>query len=107
MSARRRRDATPKQLLSSRVDLPAHDVGWSAQVSACVGYHTNAHKLGIGLSDHAHGPCPKMLIVAGTQALCPDAGLGVPASGALRACARGSIMSLGVPGQRRLMPTGI
>ena len=48
-----------------------------------------------------------MLIVAGTQALCPDAGLGVPASGALGACARGSIMSLGVPGQRRLMPTGI
>ena len=77
------------------IDLPAHDFGWSAQVSACVGYHTNAHK------------CPKMLIVAGSQAVCPDAFLGVPASSAPPACARGSIISLGVPGQRRLMPTGI
>ena len=51
------------------IDVPAHDVGWSAEVPACVGYQTNAHKLGVGLSDHAHGPCPQMLIVAGTQAL--------------------------------------
>ena len=78
------------------IDLPAHDVGWSAQASACVGYHTNAHKLDVGMS------CPRMLMVAGSQALCPDAGLGMPA---LCACARGSIISLGVPGQWRLMPT--
>ena len=83
------------------IDLPTHDVGWCAQASACVGYHTNAHKLDVGLS------YPKMLIAAGSQALCPDAGLGMPASSALRACARGSIISLDVPGQRRLMPTGI
>jgi len=38
------------------IDLPAHDFGWSAQVSACVGYHTNTHE------------CPKMLIVGGSQA---------------------------------------
>ena len=75
------------------IDLPAHDVGWSAQASACVGYYTNAHKLDVGMS------CPKMLIVAGSQALRPDAGLGMPASSALCACARGSIISLGVPGQ--------
>ena len=81
------------------LDLPAHDVGWSAQASACVGYYTNAHKLDVGMS------CPKMLMVAGSQALRPDAGLGMPASSARCACARGSIISLGVPGQWRLMPT--
>ena len=75
------------------IDLPPHDVGWSAQASPCVGYYTNAHKLDVGMS------CPKMLIVAGSQALRPDAGLGMPASSALCACARGSIISLGVPGQ--------
>ena len=87
-SACRHRDATRRI-----IDLPPHDVGWSAQASACVGYYTNAHKLDVGMS------CPKMLIVAGSQALRPDAGLGMPASSALCACARGSIISLGVPGQ--------